>query len=254
MRFQVLGCSGGSIPGHRPTSFLLKSTVAIDGGALTTALSPDEQELVDHVVLSHAHLDHCANLPFLLDNRFARQTRPITFYGSEQTLGDLRGSIFNNRIWPDFTTLRNRKSVALTLETIIPEVPFEINGLRFTPYEMEHTVPCLGYLIEDAESKIFISGDTGSAHTVRERVECFEGLSAIVLEVSWPNRLAELGKVSKHLIPSNLEEAWPLHPEARVLITHIKPLHLEEVTAELMALGHEEMVILEDGMEFDFRD
>ncbi|MFH0944821.1 MAG: 3',5'-cyclic-nucleotide phosphodiesterase [Planctomycetota bacterium] len=253
MRFQVLGCSGGSIPGRRPTSFLLNSTVAIDGGALTSALSPDAQELVDHVVLSHAHLDHCANLPFLLDNRFARQTRPITFYGSKETIDDLRDCIFNNRIWPDFTTLRNRKSVALTLETIVPGVPFEINGLRFTPYEMEHTVPCLGYLIEDDNSKIFVSGDTGSAHSVRRMVEQVEGLSAVVIEISWPNRLDALARASGHLIPSHLEQAWPLHPEARILITHIKPLHYEEIVSELTGLGCANLVILEDGMEFEFR-
>jgi len=252
LRFQVLGCSGGSIPGHRPTSFLLNSTVAIDGGALTAALSPDAQELVDHVVMSHAHLDHCANLPFLLDNRFARQTRPITFYGSEQTLNDLRDGIFNNRIWPDFTVLRNHKSVALSLRTVSPEVPFEINELRFTPYLMEHTVTCFGYLIEDGSSRLFVAGDTGNASLVREIVQRVDDLDALVIEVSWPNRLMELARASSHLTPAILEDAWPLHKSARVLITHIKPLHLEEITAELLALGHPNLTILEDGMEFDF--
>ena len=252
MRFQVLGCSGGSIPGHRPTSFLVNSTVAIDGGALTAALSPNAQELVDHVVMSHAHLDHCANLPFLLDNRFARQTRPITFYGGEQTLNDLRDGIFNNRIWPDFTVLHNHKSLALSLQAVSQEVPFEINGLRFTPFRMEHTVFCFGYLIEDSSSKIFVAGDTGSAFAVRAIVERIEGLSAIVIEVSWPNRLEELARNSGHLIASLLEEAWPLHPQARVLVTHIKPLHLEEISAELLALSHPNLVILDDGMEFEF--
>src|SRR5262245_59647363 len=107
MNLRVLGCSGGSARGRLPTSFLVDGTIAIDGGAVTASLAPHEQERIDHVVLSHAHLDHIANLPFLLDNRFARQTRPITLWAPEATLCALKTDVFNNRVWPDFTALSN---------------------------------------------------------------------------------------------------------------------------------------------------
>lgn len=252
MRLQILGCCGGSVPGRLPTSFLIDGTVAVDAGALTSALTPDAQERVNHVVLSHAHLDHCANLPFLLDNRFARQQGPITVYGGEATIRDLSDGIFNNRVWPDFTILKTRESVSLTFQVVEPGRPFDVNGLTFTAIEMQHTVPCHGYLIEDGEARLFIAGDTGSAEAVRDAVSGIERLDAIIIEVSWPDRLAELSQISGHLHPGLLAESWPLHPTARVLISHIKPLHLVEVTAELAALAKPNLVVLDDGMEFDF--
>lgn len=252
MRLQILGCCGGSVPGRRPTSFLIDGRVAVDAGALTTALTPDAQEQVDHVVLTHAHLDHCANLPFLLDNRFARQKGPITVYGGAATIRDLRDGIFNNKVWPDFTILKNQESVSLTMQTVEPGVPFEVDGLTFTASEMIHTVPCNGYLIESGGSRIYIAGDTGSAQVVKEQVAAIADLQAIVIEVSWPDRLAELARLSGHIHPVMLADAWPLHPTARILVTHIKPLHLEEVAAELSALRKSNLVILDDDMEFNF--
>ncbi len=250
MRVRVLGCSGGSAPDHHPTCFLVDGRVAFDGGALTSVLAEDEQEAVDHVVLSHAHLDHVAELPFFLDNRFARQTRPINFYGHERTIEDLRDGIFNNRIWPDFTQLKTRKSVALELHVVEPGRPFSVDRLTLTPNAMEHPVPCLGYLVESGASAFYLAGDTSSAEGVKAAVAKTPHLKDLVIEVSWPDRMRDLARVAGHLVPSDIKAAWPLHPSARVLITHIKPFYREEVVGELLALGLPRTLILDDGMTF----
>lgn len=248
----MLGCSGGSARGHLPTSFLIDGRIAVDGGAVTTALAEDEQERIDHVVISHAHLDHVATLPFLLDNRFARQRRPITFYACEETLQDLKEGLFNNRVWPDFTALKNRKSVALELKAVRAGAPFHVEGFTFTASAMAHPVPCFGYLIEDQRSALYIAGDTGSAEPVKRACAARADLAAIVIEISWPDRMAELAGVTGHLVPRMLREAWPLHPTAEVLVSHIKPFYREEVIAELAALRLPGLTVLEDGMERDW--
>lgn len=250
LRFRVLGCSGGSAPDHHPTCFLVDGKIAFDGGSLTNTLAEDEQENVDHVVLSHCHLDHVATLPFFIDNRFARLTRPINFYGHESTITDLKDGIFNNRIWPDFTQLKVKKSVALTLHAVEAGRPFGIEHLTITPSEMEHPVPCLGYLIESGGSSLYLAGDTGSAECVKRAVAGARNLKELVIEVSWPDRMKALAQTSGHLVPSDLKAAWPLHPTARVLVTHIKPFYREEVVGELLALGLPNSVILDDGMTF----
>ena len=89
MNLRVLGCSGGSAPGRSPTSFLVDDVIAIDAGAITSALDGDEQRRVEHVVLSHAHLDHVATLPFLLDNRFGAPGPALHVHRHARTLADL---------------------------------------------------------------------------------------------------------------------------------------------------------------------
>jgi ribonuclease BN (tRNA processing enzyme) len=252
LELRVLGCSGGSARGHHPTSFLIDDHIAIDAGAVTANLSPLEQERVDHVVLSHAHLDHIANLPFLLDNRFARQTKPIRIYGPDATLRDLRTDVFNNRVWPDFTNLHNRKSVALETQSIAAGVAFDVENLRFSPDAMLHPVECYGYKIAAGDHAIYIAGDTGSAEPVKRAVFGDPRIKAIVIEVSWPDRMAALAEISGHLVPKTLIRHWPLHPTARVLVSHIKPFYLDEVSAELAALGLAGIEILRDGMSFQF--
>lgn len=252
MNLRVLGCSGGSARDRHPTSFLIDDRIAIDAGAVTANLAQEEQERVDHVVLSHAHLDHVANLPFLLDNRFARQTQPIRIYGPSESLKNLRSDLFNNRVWPDFTALHNRKSISLETIEVEPGVPFRVENLTMTASAMIHPVPCQGYLIDDGRNAIYIAGDTGSVEPVKRAIDGNDRVRAIVLEVSWPDRMDELSRISGHLTPSMLAAAWPIHPTARVLITHIKPFHFDEVCAEIARLDLPRVEILADGMRFEF--
>ena len=70
MRLRVLGCAGGSAPGHLLSSYLIDEVLAIDAGALTTALSVPGQRRVRAVAFTHGHLDHVWSLPLFLANRF----------------------------------------------------------------------------------------------------------------------------------------------------------------------------------------
>lgn len=252
MRLQILGCCGGSTLGKHPTSFLVNNSVAVDAGAVTAMLPPHEQEKVHHVVLSHAHLDHVANLPFLVDNRFARQTKPITLYGSTVTIDDLCDGMFNNRVWPDFTVLKNNKSISMTLKRIKAGEPFRIDGLKFTAFPMEHPVACFGFLIDDGKSSIFIAGDTGSTDTIKHAIEGADNLRAIILEASWPSRMGDLAVATGHLTPRMIKDALPIHPEAKILVSHVKPFFFHEVVGELMGFKIPNLLVLDDGMEFEF--
>lgn len=248
LTFRVLGCSGGSVPGHRPTSFLVDGRIAVDAGALTAALPIAEQLELEHVVLSHAHLDHIATLPFLLDNRFGGTDRLLKIHAHGRTLKDLGDGVLNGRVWPELETLRAAKHLLVELSEIVPGEPFEVGPMTVIASEMVHPVPCLGFLFRRGDASMYIAGDTGSAAIVRDAIAGVDDLRAVVIEVSWPNRLEDLARVAGHLTPSMLQEAWPLHPTARVLITHIKPLHRGEVVDELQAMGLR-VEILEDGQE-----
>ena len=69
MRVQILGCSGGiGGPALRTTSLLRDDDVLSDAGSGSATLSLAALTAIDHVFITHAHLDHIACLPFILDS------------------------------------------------------------------------------------------------------------------------------------------------------------------------------------------
>jgi ribonuclease BN (tRNA processing enzyme) len=66
MRIRILGCSGG-IGGRqfRTTSILVDNDILIDCGTGVADLSIAELAQVDHVFLTHSHMDHIACLPLI---------------------------------------------------------------------------------------------------------------------------------------------------------------------------------------------
>src|SRR5215470_1261749 len=69
MKLRVLGSQGGSAPARHLPGLLLADTALLEAGSVTSTLPLAEQLKVQHVLLSHAHLDHTAGLAYLADNR-----------------------------------------------------------------------------------------------------------------------------------------------------------------------------------------
>ena len=67
MKLRILGCSGGIGGQLRTTSMLLDQDVLIDAGTGVGDLSMEELARIDHVFLTHSHLDHVTSIPFLVD-------------------------------------------------------------------------------------------------------------------------------------------------------------------------------------------
>ena len=103
MEFRVLGSFGGDSPDCRMTSFLIDGVVAVDAGAITRALTIEEQRQVRHVLITHTHMDHTNTLPFLIENSFGSSDQPVSIFCTKRVLAGVRRHLFNNLLWPDFT-------------------------------------------------------------------------------------------------------------------------------------------------------
>ena len=62
MQIRVLGCSGSIAAGSRTTSFLLDDDVLIDAGTGVGDLTLDEMARIDHIFVTHSHLDHVLSI------------------------------------------------------------------------------------------------------------------------------------------------------------------------------------------------
>lgn len=253
MRLRVLGCSGGELPAHRTTCFLVGDALAIDAGALTGSLPLEALDRLDDIVLTHGHFDHVKDVPLLADLLVGRRERPVVVHASEECARTLRRNVFNGRLWPDFTRIPSRKAPVVEIRAFDGKRPFRAGGYSFRPIRMDHTVESTGYVVSDGEVEIAISGDTGPTRAFWKRVNAAERLRALIVETSFPSRLQDLADASGHLTPRTLagELAKVRRNGVPVLLYHLKPAFEAEVRAEVAAL-HPGVRILSTGDEFTF--
>ena len=103
MKVRVLGCSGAIAQGCRTTSFLINHNILIDAGTGVGDLTLEEMRRIDHVFLTHSHLDHVAALPLMLDAVSSLRNHPVQVHALPATIAALQAHVFNNTIWPDFS-------------------------------------------------------------------------------------------------------------------------------------------------------
>ena len=143
--------------------------MSLDAGGLTNALTLEEQHGIGHVIVSHTHLDHNCGLPFFLDNVFGHLDEPVIVYGTRSVVESLKAHMFNGDLWPDFTKLPSPDAPTMRFQEIEAEKPFVIEELTFTPVEVEHLTPTMGFLVEDKRSAILYTSDTGPTDRIWER-------------------------------------------------------------------------------------
>jgi ribonuclease BN (tRNA processing enzyme) len=238
MDLQVLGCYGGVVPGLRTTNFVVNRTTAVDAGALAFALPFDQQLEISDVFISHAHLDHTAALPFLIDNIFGFVSRPVVVRSIAPVIESMRRHLFNNDTWPDFSAIPDEASAILRFEVIEPHQPVVVNGVTYTAIPVNHIVPCIGYRIDDGTSSVIYSADTGPCPALYETANRTRNLRALITEVSFPNEMEEIANLSLHLTPNGLaRELERLERKVDVLLYHLKPPYVEQLHREIAALG-----------------
>jgi ribonuclease BN (tRNA processing enzyme) len=244
MQIRVLGCSGSIAAGSRTTSFLLDDDILIDAGTGVGELTLDELARIDHVFLTHSHLDHVLGVPLLADSvmrrRQAAGAPPVQVHALPQTLQALRDHVLNWVIWPDFTRLPTPEHPMLALRPLHCGEVRALGRRHIEALPAQHTVPAVGYAVRgpgaDAAAWVY-TGDTGPNPALWQRLAALP-VAALVIETAFSDDERALAEVSCHLHPALLrEELRGLAAPADVWITHIKPGEVEAVMAEIGAQG-----------------
>jgi len=236
------------------TSYLINDVLAVDAGSLGLWQTAAEQARIKHVLISHTHIDHIGSLPIFVENIYESDAGDcVTIHASQQALDALRQDIFNDRIWPDFVALSAPEAPFLKLEPLEAQKTIQLEGLSITPVPVNHVVPTLGFLIEDKNAAVLIVSDTGPTEAIWRRANSAPRLKAVFLEATFPDSLAWLAEVSKHLTPSLFAgEVRKLKERAAVIAVHIKARYLGQVIKELKALGIPGLEIGQFGRVYKF--
>ena len=161
--------------------------------------------------------------------------------------------MFNDELWPDFTKLPSDDEPTMRFHEIEIEKPFTVEKLTFTPIEVEHLIPTVGFLVEDADGAILYTSDTGPTDRVWQVASSQKRLKAVITEISFSNDAGTLAHNSGHMTPDILAgELKKLTRDVPGLITHTKPRHLPRIEAELEKLKLSGVELIEQGKTYTF--
>ena len=235
MRLRVLGCSGGIGGRHlRTTSFLVDNDVLIDAGTGVADLSLMELSLIDHIFVTHSHLDHIATIPFIVDTVGGMRSKPLTVYAIPATIEILRKHIFNWSIWPDFTEIPDREKPFMRYRALQVGEAITLGNRQFTPLPANHVVPAVGFHLDSGKGSLVFSGDTSTNDQLWAATNRIDNLKYLIIETAFCNRERQLAEVSKHLCPSMLaEELAKFERSAEIYVTHLKPGEIELTMQEI---------------------
>jgi cAMP phosphodiesterase len=248
---EFLGTSGTRTPSQGTTCLRVSKHCVIDAGNLINAFG-DDVFTIEHIFLTHSHLDHIIDIPFLADLFVTQKSISLKIYALKETLEDLRRFIFNHRVWPNFEEINLIGHTEKTIELIEIQLDqkYPIDDITLTPFKTNHTDGSCGYLIEKNAVGILFTADTYKCPRTWELLDQNPHIHTLVTEVSFPSSFDKLAHDSKHLTPALLESELKQckRSDFSIYAMHLKTLFAPTIIHELktMCLLRNEGRVLND--------
>jgi 3',5'-cyclic-nucleotide phosphodiesterase len=254
MDFKVLGCHGGESPKHQCPAFMIDGRLCLDAGSITNMLTLKEQQKIEAVVVSHAHMDHVRDLAMLADTRTQQGGPPLLIASTPGTIAVLKKHFFNDRLWPDFSKIPDQATRTVVFQKLAVNRDNEVLGYKVRPIPVDHTVEAAALLVGDGSGTVAYSGDTGPTEALWSVLAEQRDLRALVMEVAFPNEQQKLARDSGHHTPQSLERELKklggAHRDLPVMLFHIKPVFQRMVEKELAKIRARNNTILQIGDEY----
>ncbi|AXX92298.1 hypothetical protein CPU12_08975 [Malaciobacter molluscorum LMG 25693] len=245
-KIKILGAYGGKGIDANNTSIQIDRCSVIDAGNIIKAIG-DDAKYIDNIFLTHSHLDHIIDIPFLVESFYEVRNKPIKIYALKETIEHLNRYIFNWNIWPDFSDidLINQKHSIEFIEIQVNKI-LQFRNFSIKPIKTNHTISSCGYVITKDENSIFFTGDTFICDEIWEEINQNLSIKQLIVDVSFPSRLEVAAQTSKHLtLKLFKEELTKLkRDDVKIYINHLKPTYIDEITEELKVLELENKITI----------
>jgi len=239
MFMEVVGASGSKNSVDRIVCMRLGEKVLIDAGS--ASFIPYRQlNQIEAIILTHAHLDHILDLGFVLDSLVPQRETPLVVMGSEACISIIKAHYMNGLIWPDFTRIYSNGNPVLEYRVIDDFCWTDLpGGVSCMAVPVNHPAGARGFLFRHDGFTLVYSGDTGPTHSLWETAAAEGDVSALVIEVSFPDSSKSIALAADHLCPSlAAAEMAKLGKDGfPVYIFHMKPWFSEEIERDLSPLG-----------------
>ncbi|KIF83531.1 3',5'-cyclic-nucleotide phosphodiesterase [Noviherbaspirillum autotrophicum] len=255
MKLHVLGCAGGIGGQQRFTTCLrVDDDILLDAGTGVTNLDVEQLAAIDHVFLTHSHLDHVAGLALLADSVVGRRSTAVTVHASGDVIAALQQHLFNWVLWPDFSVIPSAQAPVLRWAPFVPGEAIRLGARTITSHPVNHMPGAVAYRVQNERDGFLFSGDMSSTPELWRALLEQHRLSTVVVDCSFPNGEAELARKSMHFCPQALLDDIAAMPHAtKFLIYHLKPGQEDAIMAELKAAaGGRPLRALQCGDTFTF--
>ncbi len=233
MQVRVLGCDGGIGDPLRTNALLVGDDILLDAGTGVGDLPLARLLTVDHVFITHAHMDHFADLPLLIDAVVTGRDRPVTVHATEETLRSFEDHIFNWTIWPDLRQIPTPDKPSLQFSPVEVGTTIDLGKCRITPVPANHTVSTVGFALEHDGASLVYCGDTRPCDALWAAVNAIE-TRYVLIETAFDDAHMRLAETAGHLCPTTLAaEIEKLQRPADIYINHMKPGLHEAIMGEI---------------------
>lgn len=234
---KILGASGGKSENKGLTSLQLSNNAVIDGGNLINGFDTSIGNL-EHIFLTHLHLDHIIDIPLIIDNMYETQTKSVKIYARQQSIESFKKHMFNWEIWPDFSAIhmKNSKEFCVSFIPIELDTTIIMDDYSITPIENDHTPFSNGFIITKEGSSLLFTSDTYCCDKIWDKVNNDTSITTIIIEISFPSEFDQLAYDSKHLTPKLLESELKKlkRDDVTIHINHLKPSYEQELIDEIL--------------------
>ncbi|MGI9296515.1 MAG: MBL fold metallo-hydrolase [Gammaproteobacteria bacterium] len=255
MRLKILGAGGAQCETASSISALADGRVLVDAGTGAHNLSLAEMDGVKDALITHSHLDHVAMLCFIAECKIGGAGgHGLRVRCFPETADAIRSGLLNGRIWPDFERIKIGGVPLLSFEYFRPFETIDCDGLRATPFPVEHAgIPTAGFVLHGArENFVFISDVHTLSDEVYEYLHTLPNFRKMTVETSFPDGSEEVAHASGHLTPSLLEKIVARLPEGlEIYYCHVKPRYDAEVAAQIQKRFGGRVLPLREGTTFD---
>ena len=120
-------------------------------------------------------------------------------------------------------------------------------------YSVNHPCNAVGFILEDANGAVCITGDTGPTELIWQKANATKRLKAIFTEISFPIEQEVVANLSGHFTPKTFrEELRKIHANVPMFIYHLKPRFNQTLLNEIHDLKIDNLTVVEQEDEFIF--
>jgi len=253
-KIKILGAYGAKSSETSMTCLQVDDDILIDAGNILQSLDKSAQ-YINHIFLTHSHLDHLIDIPFLMDLFYSNREIPLTIYGTHNTLEYLQKHILNWDIWPDFSSieLHNGKELSIIFKPIELNEEIHIRDITFKAIPNNHTDSSCAYVVTKNNNAILITSDTYLCSSIWNEVNNNKQIKSVITDVSFPSAYKELAEQSKHLTPELLHQELQqlTRDDVTIFVNHLKPSFIDEIYNEIET---KYPVLLNNGLILQDRD